>query len=359
MFMRVPSIFHSLRFATCAGIALLSIGSGQAQHYTQTNLVSDGAIPAAHTDPNLKNAWGLSRSSTSPWWVADNATAVATLYDGTGTPPALVVSVPGAPTGTIYNGSQDFQIEQGFPARFLFASEDGTISGWNSQVDATHARVVVTTPNAIYKGMTSAEVDGKQYLYAADFHSGRVDVFDASFQPVHFSGYAFDFGWLQRIGLAPFNVQNIGNDIFIAFAKQDAQKEDEVAGEGLGLVAAFTSKGRLVRVFEPGRFLNAPWGLVLAPSDFGTFSHSLLVGNFGSGEIDAFNMLTGKFQGKLVDPDGNIIKIDGLWGISFGNGATAGPFNTLYFASGPNGETNGLFGSLTAVASEQIRGNAQ
>jgi uncharacterized protein (TIGR03118 family) len=131
--------------------------------------------------------------------------------------------------------------------------------------------VVVTTPNAIYKGLTSAEVDGKQYLYAADFHSGRVDVFDASFQPVHFSGHAFDFGWLQRIGLAPFNVQNIGNNLFIAFAKQDAQKEDEVPGEGLGIVAAFTSKGRLTRVFEPGRFLNAPWGTGRGPVGFWNF----------------------------------------------------------------------------------------
>lgn len=356
-----------------------------AQNYQITNLVSDGTIEAAHTDANLVNGWGLSRSSTSPWWISDNGTGKATLYDGAGVANSRVVTIPalkpdgtGTPTGTIFNGNAAFALKPGLFSLFLFATEDGTISGWNPNVDP-NAQIMAKRPKAVYKGLAQATLNGAQYLYAANFHSGRIDVYDTNFQPVFlgpnaftldgdrddfFSGkgawtnartHAEDF-WLFR-RMAPFNIQNIGGTLFVTFAQQDAMRHDEVAGAGLGLVALFTPAGKLIRVLEHGPFLNAPWGVVAAPSDFGGFSHALLVGQFGSGEIVAYNINTGQFLGRMLDANGSTIVIDGLWALSFGNGGTAGPLNTLYFTAGPNDESHGLFGSLTAVAATQTMGN--
>lgn len=340
---------------------LTLISPANAQHYTQANLNSNFDA-AAKTDPNLVNAWGMSRSSTSPWWISDNGTGLSTLYDGTGAAAALVVTVPGSPTGTIYNGSTDFELTPTHPARFLFAAEDGSISGWSPAVSQTAAVVMVSTPGAIYKGLAMATLGGKRYLYAADFHNGRIDVFDSTFQKVsHAPGEGSDddiirFPGTLR-GYAPFNIQNLGGTLFVAYAKQDDEQKDEVAGPGLGLVAAFTPAGRLIRVFEHVPGLNAPWGLALAPGDFGTLSHHLLVGQFGSGEILAFNIMTGKYAGKLLNADNNPIVIEGLWGISFGSGGNSGAFNALYYAAGPSNETYGLFGMLTPVTTDLIQGN--
>jgi uncharacterized protein (TIGR03118 family) len=372
----------------CA-LTLTTVGANIAfaQNYLQTNLVSDVSGSAAHTDPNLINAWGLSRTSTSPWWVSDAGSGKATLYDGAGAPNALVVTVPaaidgkiGTPTGTISNGTTSFEVKPGLPARFLFATADGTISGWNPAADPTNAIIKVKTPKAAYTGMTNAQIDGKPYLYVANFQSGRVEVYDGAFNPVRFKRNAFqldcdrDDFWnaagpwslfhsrshdpsLLR-SLAPFNIQNIGGTLFVAYAQQGDASHHEITGPGIGLVAAFTPEGELVRVFEHGDFLNASWGLALAPGDFGGFSHTLLVGQFGSGEIVAYNITTGEFIGNVLDPAGHKIVIDGLWALSFGNGATAGPLNTLYFTAGPDGETHGLFGSLTPVATTQTQGNS-
>ena len=341
-----------------AGLAV----SASAQHYSQTNLVSNVSANAPKTDANLVNGWGLARSSGGPWWVSDNGTGKSTLYDGTGTPQALVVTVPGAPTGTVFNGSSSFTLAPGKPAAFLFASEDGTISGWNPGVNATVAQIAVTTANAVYKGLAIGSVNGVLRLYAADFHAGRVRMFDANFQEITASKGRGDdddeggfFG--SPRGLAPFNIQNIGGTLYVAFAKQDSAKHDEVDGAGLGLVGAFTTSGRFIRWFEHVSDLNAPWGMAIAPSDFGAFSHHLLVGQFGSGQILAFNLETGAYAGKMIDAAGNTLAIEGLWGISFGNDAKAGPATTLYFAAGPNGEANGLFGSLTAVSTDNFLGN--
>jgi uncharacterized protein (TIGR03118 family) len=333
-----------------------------AQHYVRTDLVADLPNHAEKADAHLVNAWGLSRSSTSPWWVSNNGTGTSTLYDGSGTAATLVVTVPGSPTGTIYNGSADFLLGPGQPARFLFASEDGTISGWNSAASPGSAMVKVTTPGAIYKGLAMATVGGKNYLYATDFHNGRIDVFDASFQKVSSDDDnggeddLFRFRGNLR-GFAAFGIQNIGGNLFITFAKQDNDKEDDVHGAGLGFVAAFSPQGRLLRSFEHVDALNAPWGLALAPGDFGSFSHHLLVGQFGSGEILAYNIETGRFAGKLLAADGKPITIDGLWGLGFGNGGNAGAFNSLYFAAGPGDEKSGLFGVLKPVATDLIQGN--
>lgn len=358
-----------------------------AQNYQMTNLVSDGSVEAPHTDPNLVNAWGLSRSSTSPFWVSDAGTGKATLYDGTGTPSSLVVTIPpfdpntpaGSPTGTIFNGNQAFPLQPGVFSTFLFATADGTISGWNPNVDRNNAIIKVKQPRSSFTGLTQATLYGSQYLYAANFHTGRIDVYDSNFNRVFLGREAFtldsdrddfysghgawqsartegeDFGLFRH--MAPFNIQNIGGTLFVTFAQQDAMRQFDVPGPGLGLVASFTPAGKLIRVYQHGPFLNAPWGLVAAPSDFGGFSHALIVGQFGSGEIVAYNITTGEFIGKALDPSGNTIAIDGLWALSFGNGGTAGPLNTLYFTAGPNNGTHGLFGSLTAVAATQTMGN--
>jgi uncharacterized protein (TIGR03118 family) len=337
-------------------------GPASAQHYTQLNLVSNQSGAAQAMDANLVNAWGIARSATSPWWVSDNGTGKATVYNSTTGATLLTVTVPGAPTGMVANGTHGFSILGGAPARFLFASEDGTISAWNG---GPQAQVVITTAGAVYKGIAIATVDGNPRLYATDFHSGHIDVFDASFQPLNRgkgngSGNGDDDSFFsgKPRGLAPFNVQNIGDTLFVAFAKQDAAKHDEVDGAGLGLIGAFTPAGKLIQWFDHVNDLNAPWGLAMAPSEFGTFSHHLLVGQFGGGEILAFNPTSGAFAGKLLQPGGQPINIDGIWGIGFGNGGSAGPLNTLFFAAGPNGESNGLFGTLTTVSTDLVQGNS-
>lgn len=331
-------------------------GSASAQHYTQVNLDSNQSGQAAHVDTNLVNGWGIARSSSSPWWVADNGTGKSTIYNGnTGNPSLLVVTVPGAPTGTVFNGTPAFPVLGGAPARFIFASEDGTISAWNG---GTQARVVITTVGAVYKGIAIATVNGNLRLYATDFHNGRIDVFDANFQPIRRDRGDATFNSEKPRGFVPFNIQSVGDTLFVAFAKQDAAEHDNVNGPGLGMIGAFTPSGKLIRWFEHVKDLNAPWGITLAPGDFGTFSHQLLVGQFGSGEILAFNPTSGAFEGKLLTPAGQPIAIDGLWGIGFGNGGNAGPMNTLFFAAGPNDESNGLFGSLTPVSSDLVQGNS-
>ena len=356
--------FSPLQPVLLAGWAL-SLGSvAQAQHYQQTNLVSDLPAEAAIQDLNLVNPWGLSRSSGSPWWVADNGAGLSTLYNGTGTPQALVVTIPpadatsgekGVPTGTVFNGTTDFALPTGGPARFIFVGEDGTISGWNG---GTSAVVVSTKDRSVYKGVAIASLHGVNYLYVANFSKKRIDVFDTHFNLVHLDHDAFEDEHLPR-SFAPFNIQNIGDSLYVAFAKLDPRTNDEVAGAGLGYVNVYTPGGRLKRRLEHGDWLNAPWGLVLASGDFGTFSHHLLVGNFGSGEIAAYNVSTGRFDGMLRNVSDGILSIPGLWALSFGNGANAGPATTLFFTAGIEDEAHGLFGTLLPVPAEKTLGNGQ
>ena len=363
---------RSLQLPFVVALAILVLpGLAFAQHYKQTNLVSDlGTVGALHVDPNLRNPWGLSRSpfnpvtnSGSPWWVSDNGAGKTSLYDGTGAnipingtgfvtiPPPNGSNADGTPTGTVFNGSPDFVLPNGHPARFLFATEDGTISGWNG---GTTAVVVVDNSDngsahgAVYKGLTIGEVNGQRFLYAANFRSGRVEVYDTHFMRVRLREEAFEDDDLPR-GFAPFNVQNIGGTIFVAFAKQDAARHDDVAGDGLGFVDAFTPSGRLVARLQHGPWLNSPWGVVWTPRDFGEFSNAILVGNFGSGKIAAFNGFNYKFLGFLKNPDDSVLSIDGLWAIAFGNNAGAGSALSLFFTAGINGEQDGLFGTITPV----------
>jgi len=340
----------------------LSLQSAPSRFYEQHNLVSDGAVPADLVDPVLVNAWGLVASATSPWWVADNATGFSTLYNGnTGAKIGLTVSVPGAPTGIVFNGGAGFVVANGAaqgPARFIFASEDGTISGWNPAVPppptSTHAQVAVdnSASGAVYKGLAIAVTSVGDRLYATNFHAGTVDVFDASFHAVPGGFTDPDL----PAGYAPFGIRALGGVIYVTYALQDADKHDDVAGVGHGFVNAFDTDGHLLRrVASRGR-LNSPWGLAVAPADFGQFGGNLLVGNFGDGRINAFDLQrfegNGELQerGQLHAADGAPVAIDGLWALAFGNGAGAGPTNALFFTAGPFDEEHGLFGKVVATS---------
>ena len=349
------------RLAIAGAAVLVSVVAGtadaagnQADVYSVHPLVSDSTtVPAAATDPNLINSWGLSAGPTTPWWSANNGTNTSTLYTGAGVKQALTVAVAGAPTGTVFNGSNtDFPVSQNGksgPARFLFATEGGTVLGWSPTVNPT---VAVTgadrsSAGAIYKGLATSN----DRLYATDFHNGRVDVFDASFGLMALAG-GFQDPKIPK-GFAPFGIQALGGNIFVTYAKQDAARKDDVAVPGQAYVNEFTPDGQLVaQVVNSGKKnapLNAPWGMALAPADFGAFAGDLLVGNFGNGRISAYKQAGNKwvYKGQLRLANGTPIAIDGLWAIAFGNGTASGPTNTLYFASGPQDEKHGLFGSIT------------
>src|SRR5947208_9169456 len=332
----------------------LSLRAGSLSFNEQHNLVSDGAVPADLVDAALVNAWGLVASATSPWWVADNGTDSCTLYNGsTDAKLSRRVSVPSAPTGVVFNGGTGFVVTSGSTsgaARFIFATEEGTILGWSPSVAPTQAVVAIdnSATGAVYKGLAIASAASGDRLYATNFHAGTVDVFDAGFHPV---AAAFIDATLPP-GYAPFGIRNLGGTIYVTYALQDADKHDDVAGVGHGFVNAFDPGGHLLRrVASRGR-LNSPWGLALAPADFGQFSGNLLVGNFGDGHINAFDLErfegNGELQqrGQLHAADGSPIAIDGLWALAFGNGANAGPTNALFFTAGPFDEEHGLFGEL-------------
>ncbi len=353
-----------MRLTSAAALALSLGALAEAQEYKQTDLVSDLA-GAMFQDPNLVNPWGLSRGSTTPWWAADNGMGVASLYNGnTGMPQSLVVTIPpapggtmGVPSGTVFNGTTDFKLPNGNPARFLFVTEDGVIAGWNG---GTMAVVAAKDPNAVYKGVAIASHYGANFLYVANFRKGRIDVFDTMFKRVRRGDDGEDAFRDERVphGFAPFNVQNIGGSLYVTFAKQDDARHDDVPGPGLGFVDVFSSGGRLLHRLQHGPWLNSPWGLALAPNDFGAFSHDLLVGQFGSGEVAVYSVSSGRFLGRMMNDSGGVLSIDGLWALSFGNGAAAGPVNTLFFTAGLQGESHGLFGTLTSVAAAPF-GNGQ
>jgi uncharacterized protein (TIGR03118 family) len=350
---RILAIVASLGLLALVAAPAVARNVNATNTYAVHNLVSDGSVPGTATDADLVNPWGITASSTSPWWVADNGTDKSTLYNGAGGKIGLTVTVEGGPTGTVFNGTADFVVHSGTTsgaARFLFATQDGTIRGWNPGVPAgsTVAQLAATTPDAIYTGLAIASVGSANYLYAADFHHARVDVLNGSFALQSWAGAFVDPG--LPAGYAPFGIQTLNGMIFVAYALQDADAEEEIAGAGLGYVSSFATDGSFLgRVASRGS-LNAPWGLALAPARFGKFSGDLLVGNFGDGRINAYAW-TGtawEARGPMKGTNHRPISIDGLWGIGFGNGAGSGPVTTLYFAAGPDEETHGLFGSITA-----------
>ena len=332
---------------------------GPSQFYAQDNIISDVPGLADHTDPNLVNAWGLDAGPTSSWWIADNGTGQTTLYN-ISTAATTFFTVPGAggaqgnPTGLVFNGGTGFMVNGG-PALFIFSSEDGTISAFRGGVITTVVpNMNAVAHGAIYKGLAIDSRSAGEFLYATDFHNGKVDVFDTSFHLVTLSGNFTDPN--LPAGFAPFGIQNIGGTLYVTYALQDEDAKDDVAGPGNGFVDAYDLNGNLNRRVATAGELNSPWGLALAPADFGRFSGDLLVGNFGNGRIHAFDPTsftsTGEFEavGLLHSAAGKPIQIDGLWSLQFGHGTNAvganGLTTTLFFTAGPSGEDHGLFGSI-------------
>jgi uncharacterized protein (TIGR03118 family) len=346
-----------------AGIlcAALACSLSAANSYLVHNLVSDLPNTADHVDSNLVNPWGIAFSPTSPFWIGNNGTGTSTLYNGSGTAIALVVTIPsptaptgGAVSGVIFNSTKSFLLQNGKPASFLFCTEDGTIAGWNG---GTAAALLVdnSATTAVYKGCAIGGTSSSTLLYAADFRHGKVAVWDGNLNPVQFSNAFIDPA--VPAGFAPFNIMSLNGALYVTYAKQDDQKMDDVAGAGNGYVAIFNMAGGLqTNLIDQGP-LNSPWGLAIAPSTFGDFANQLLVANFGDGTINAFNPNTGAFAGTLNDPTGKPISFPGIWGLLFGNGGSGGDPATLYFTAGiagPSGEpveSHGLFASIQAAPS--------
>ena len=340
-----------------AGLGAASLLRAPPTRYEVRNLVSDQPGRADVTDPNLVNAWGIVPNPTGPWWVSDNGTGLSTLYNEHGAINSLVVTIPGGrPTGIVFNSGTDFVVHNGAasgPSAFIFANEAGIISGWSPAVPppppSHQAQVAVPDEGkgAIYKGLALASTASGDRLYTTDFHNGSVEVYDNTFAEIETDG-EFEDDDLPA-GFAPFGIAAINGKIYVSYAMQDADAEDDVAGKGLGYVNVFDTDGHLLRrLISRGR-LNAPWGMVLAPGNFGDFSGDLLVGNFGDGRINAYDPDTGDYHGTLKQPRGGFVEIEGLWGLAFGNGFAAGPTNVLFFSAGPDDEEHGLFGSITAT----------
>ncbi|WP_018433345.1 TIGR03118 family protein [Paraburkholderia atlantica] len=323
--------------------------------FAATALVSDGAVPAAHTDANLKNPWGVAFNPKGFAWVADNGTNVASLYDGNGVPQSLVVTIPdgkngsASPTGIVFNGTQSFLVTENGKsgvAAFIFAGEGGTITAWAPAVGPTNAFVMYDdgAGGAVYKGLALAAMNNGNFLYATDFHNNKIDVFDTTFTKVSMPGAFTDPA--MPAGFAPFGIQAIGSNLFVTYAMQDADKHDDVAGAGLGMVDVYDTAGNLKQRFATGGPLNAPWGIAQAPASFGAMSGAIIIGNFGDGIINAFNASSGQSMGPISGPNNSPIVEHGVWGIAFGNDLSNQPSSTLFFAAGPNDEADGVYGRI-------------
>lgn len=328
--------------------------------YLQTNLVSDLAGMAQLQDTNLLNPWGISFSATSPFWISDNGSGLSTLYavtnDASGSPhvikQGLQVAIPGegVPTGQLFDGAGSFNGDI-----FIFAGEDGTISGWRGALGSA-AEILTSRDGAVYKGITLVTNTGTPLLLLANFSEGTVDVYDTNFNLVQFTDPRAPAGY------APFNVKNLGGLVVVTFAKQDDDKEDDVPGDGHGLIDVFNPWTGKFHRFATGtdagghlKAIDSPWGITVSPKGFGKHGDQLLIGNFGSGTIMAFGIF-GEFRGFLEDANDQPIAIDGLWGIEFGNGGKAGVPDALYFSAGLNGEADGLFGSIIPAPKKSHKG---
>ncbi|MGE5337463.1 MAG: TIGR03118 family protein [Gemmatimonadota bacterium] len=347
--------------------------------YSFTSLVADTAgTGALTTDANLVNPWGIAFGTTSPVWVANNHSETSTVYDGNGKPQplssprvvALAASASGVdfdPTGIVFNSSSDFVVSSGDktgPAAFIFDGEGGMIAGWPASVGLNSAvTMYVDAGGAVYKGLAIANNGSGNFLYATDFNNGKIDVFDATFTKQTPSDAKFSFkDPTLPADYAPFGIQAIKNgpggttQLYVTYAKKAAPGDtDEEHGAGLGLVDVFDANGNLVtHLVAAGGLLDAPWGMVLAPSDFGTLSGALLVGNFGDGRINGFDPVTGAFLGTISDASNAPFQMPGLWGIAFGNDASNQPHNTLFFAAGTNDEANGVYGRIDLGAAPPV-----
>jgi len=348
-------------------------------------------VHAPHViDPRLVNPWGIAENEASPFWVSDSNQGIVTLYSVSGTAgttitplavgiptPGNPLSATGAPTGVVFNvdlaskGFPIFGVDSNgntatAPAVFLFATENGTIVGWNPGINPpgfdparAGAYGIIAVDNsanptpaagAVYKGLAIAtDTAGNTFLYATNFRAGTVEVYDTSFNRVTPSSNPFTDPNLAS-QYAPFNISLQSGRFFVTYARQDAAKHDSVPGHGRGFVDTFDLEGNMLARFATRGQLNSPWGVVQAPTSFGPFAGDILIGNFGNGRINAFDSNTGEFLGKVINSKGQGILIDGLWSLLVGNGRAGGEPNTVYFTAGPNREKDGLFGSLTPVA---------
>ena len=325
-----------LNYRSHAALLLLVLGASAA-HAVPVSGFSQTTLQTNATDPDLVNPWGISFSPAGPFWISDNGTGKTTLYNSAGVKQGLVVSMPAGSeklTGQVFNGSASFNSDL-----FIFATENGTVSGWRGALGTT-AETLFTTAGAEYKGLAIAT--DKSTLYAANFAAGTVDVYNSTGLTLSISDATVPAGY------APFNIQNIGGKLYVTYALRGATGDD-VKGAGNGFVSVFDPvTGTFTRVISQGA-LNSPWGLSIAPIGFGSLGGDLLVGNFGDGAINAYDPVTGLLIGSLADPSAKPLSVDGLWGLSFGNGANGGLANSLYVTAGPNGETGGLFARLDAV----------
>src|SRR5882762_7430639 len=332
---------RAFTFIACLGIELMFVSGTALAQYQLTNLVSNQVGAARHTDPLLVNAWGLVYAPGSPFWISDNGSGWSTLYGGTGGKAPLEVEIPsangsgtGSPTGIVYNGSNEFQV-QGWASIFLFATLDGTISGWAPQSDLNNAIIAATTAGAVYTGLAISSRSSGNFLFAADNANNKVDVYDGKFKLVK----TFTDKTLPA-GFAPFGIQDFGGLVYVAFAGS--------SGASGGYIDIFSENGTLLKQVAHGAPLNQPWGLAIAPRNFGPMSNTLLVSNnTNTGTINAFNSITGQFVGTIKDTNGKAIHIDQLWGIEFGGGtANNGSTNQLFFTAGPANNLAGTFGLI-------------
>jgi uncharacterized protein (TIGR03118 family) len=353
----------------CLDERVLLSGAGTA--YLVTDLVSDQPGVAAVTDPTLVNAWGISLNPNGgAFWVSSNGGGLSELYAGdvSGSsitqPFKVIIPGGGKPTGQVFNPTTDFMITDGTDTKaavFIFAAETGIISGWNPNVGvaagakppSVNAEVGFTSSDgAIYKGLALGQVGAANFLYATDFHNGKIDVIDGQFHQVMLGTNGFENFSDPNLpkGFAPFGIAALNGKLYVSYAQQDADAEDDVRGKGHGFIDVFETNGHFDGRLVSRGDLNSPWGMVIAPPSFGQFGGDLLVGNFGDGRIHAYDPTSGVEQGTLSEAPGHPVVINNLWGLAFGNGKTAGDANTLYFAAGPEDETHGLFGKITANA---------
>jgi len=348
-----------LRIVLAALLFTLLLGPGApagAESFDVTNLVTDDqtANPAQITDPSLKNAWGVSHSGASPFWVSSNGGGVAVLYSVNPTTNAtakqgLTVTIPpaatGTPTGQVFNSSNASGAFGG--DLFLFVSEDGTISGWRAALGTTAETLQLASDANVYKGTTLLTVGSNTYLLSANFRAGTIDVLKGNAGAPDLAGKFTDP--TLPSGYAPFNVQLLGGKVYVAYALQDAAKHDDAPGAGRGFVSAFDTNGSFLGRIASQGMLNSPWGLAIAPASFGQFAGDLLVGNFGDGTINVFspNQATPGFIGQLQGGDGHPLDIDGLWALIPGNDGNGGTSSSIYFSAGPQDEMHGLFGVIT------------
>ena len=369
--MHIKTISRICASAMAAVLAFSTLGLAQA--YQQINFVSDILGLAPTQDGHLLNPWGLVASSTSPWWVSDNNGGVSTLYNGnTGAIVPLVVNIPpldangngtGTPTGVVFSGASGFTFQvNGNTAGsgFTFVTEGGTIVAWGPAInpnDLPHDAFVVVdnsakptaATGAVYKGATIAQMTpgGPSFLYVTNFRAGRIEVYDTNFHAVSLGEQEDDRAFRDEEipqGFAPFNVQEVNGNLYVTYAKQNATKHDDFDFPGFGFVDKFSPKGKLLQRLKRGPWLNAPWGVALAASNFGFFSNHLFIGNAGSGQIAVYDADSGNFDGLLRDSNGHAIQNDRLWALRFGNDHAAGPSNWLFFTAGISDEAHGLFG---------------